>query len=98
MTIKDILTALPPGARFAIYALFALAVFVNGGLAVADVNTGKAADVLTYIGGALGLLAAGNVELPKRVRDQAGAIAVAGLELLVGFIAGLFLGFLLWNR
>lgn len=51
---------LPQKARTVLYAALALAGIIVGALNVADVDTGKAADVLAYLGAALGLLAASN--------------------------------------
>lgn len=51
---------LPPAARKYLYALYFVAVVVVGALAVAEVSVGKAPDVLAYLGGALGLVAASN--------------------------------------
>lgn len=52
---------IPAGARKYLYALYSLSIVVAGALAVAGVDTGKAPDVLAYVGGALGLVAASNV-------------------------------------
>lgn len=76
MTIKDILTALPAKVRLYVYSTYALAVFIAGGLAVAHVETGATNDILTYVGGALGLVAASNVALPEKPRDEDGTSAV----------------------
>ena len=56
------LTLIPAKYRKYAYAAYALAVIVAGALAVAGVDTGKTTDVLAYIGAALGLTAASNVE------------------------------------
>lgn len=50
----------PAAYRRYLYAAFSLACIVVGALAVADVEVGKAPDVLAYLGGALGLVAASN--------------------------------------
>jgi hypothetical protein len=52
---------LPTKVRKFLYAAFYVAGIVLGALQVAEVNTGKAPEVLAYIGAALGLLAANNV-------------------------------------
>lgn len=55
--LKDII---PAKYRQIVYSLYAIAVVVTGALAVAGVDTGKAPDVLAYLGGALGFVAAAN--------------------------------------
>lgn len=52
---------IPASARKYLYALYSLSIIVVGALSVADASTGKAPDVLAYVGGALGLVAASNV-------------------------------------
>lgn len=52
---------IPASARKYLYALYTLAIVVTGALAVAGVDVHKAPDVLAYVGGALGLVAASNV-------------------------------------
>lgn len=52
---------LPAKARKYLYAIYTAAAIVLGALQVAEVNTGKLPEVLAYLGGALGLLAASNV-------------------------------------
>ena len=52
---------LPTKVRKYLYAAYALAGIILGALQVAEVNTGKAPEVLAYIGAALGGLAASNV-------------------------------------
>jgi hypothetical protein len=54
------LTLIPAKYRKYAYAAYALAVVVAGALAIAGVDTGKATDVLAYVGAALGLTAASN--------------------------------------
>lgn len=55
--LRDIL---PPAWRRYVYALYAVAALVVGALNAGGVDTGTAASVLTYIGGALGAVAASN--------------------------------------
>lgn len=55
--LKDIL---PAKYRKAIYSLYAIAVVIAGALAVGGVDTGTTPDVLAYLGGALGVVAAAN--------------------------------------
>lgn len=57
--LTDLLT---PAVRKYLYAAYTLAVIIVGALAVADLDVGKAPDVLAYLGGALGLVAASNVD------------------------------------
>lgn len=52
---------LPAAARRYLYAAYALAGVVLGCLQIADVQTGKTAEVLAYVGVALGITAASNV-------------------------------------
>lgn len=56
--LTDVLT---PGLRKALYALLFVAGVVLGALKIAGVDTGAAAEVLAYVGAALGLTAASNV-------------------------------------
>lgn len=51
----------PAHVRKYLYALFALAGIIVGALNIADIDTGKAAEVIAYIGIALGITAASNV-------------------------------------
>ena len=62
MPSRNPLTYLPAKYRRVAYGLYALAVVVVGALAVAGVGTGKALDVLAYLGVALGITAASNVD------------------------------------
>lgn len=59
--LKDII---PARYRKVVYALYALAATVVGALNVADVNTGKAVDVIAYLGIAVGAVAATNTNPP----------------------------------
>lgn len=52
---------LPTKARKYLYAAYAIAGIILGALQVAEVNTGKAPEILAYLGAALGLVAASNV-------------------------------------
>lgn len=73
--MRDALTLIPAQIRKAAYiALFFAGVLV-GALNVAEVNTGKAVDVIAYLGTALGLVAAGNVSGAKR--NEVGAMALS---------------------
>ncbi|WP_311209373.1 MULTISPECIES: hypothetical protein [unclassified Aeromicrobium] len=56
------LQAVPPIVRQGLLVLWALAIVAVGGLEVADVATGKANDVLLYIGLYLGVQSAANVD------------------------------------
>lgn len=86
----------PAKYRRLVYSLYALAVVVVGALNAAEVATGKATDVLTYLGGALGVVAAANTSPPRtRNDDEAGASTV---EVIVLLTAGIFLGFVLDGR
>jgi hypothetical protein len=53
--------ALPTKVRKYLYWAYAVAGIVLGALQIAEVNTGKAPEVLAYIGIALGALAGSNV-------------------------------------
>lgn len=87
--LKDII---PAKYRQIVYGLYAVAVVVVGALAVGGVETGTAPDVLAYLGGALGVVAAANAVPAKR--DDAGEanavliIAVTALVLSVLAIVG----------
>lgn len=59
--LKDIL---PAKYRRAAYGLYAVAATVVGALTVAGVNSGKAAEVLGYLGIAVGAVAASNTGPP----------------------------------
>lgn len=54
-----------PQVRRYIYAAYFLAGVVLGALQIAGVDTGKTADVLVYIGAALGITAASNAPSPE---------------------------------
>lgn len=74
------LTLIPERVRQGAYlALFATGVVV-GALNVADVNTGKATDVIAYLGTALGLVAAGNVT--RNAADDEGFVSRAAVYTL----------------
>lgn len=89
--IKDII---PAQYRKAVYALYALAATVVGALNVADVNTGKAVDVIAYLGIAVGAVAAGNTaETPRRGED-----GVSDFGLLAAVVIGALLLFFLVRR
>lgn len=64
------LTLIPARYRKYAYAGYALAVIAVGALAIAGVETGKATDVLAYIGAALGLTAASNVDTADAGEDE----------------------------
>lgn len=81
------LTLIPARFRRIAYALFAAAGVLVGALNVADVNTGKATDVLAYLGAALGLVAASNTQPPRTGNDEGGAADV-GLLLLIAVLLG----------
>lgn len=55
------LTLIPASVRKYVYAAYAVAVVIIGGLDVAHVGLGHTHDVLAYIGGVLGVTAASNV-------------------------------------
>lgn len=55
---------IPAKARQYVYAAFALAGLVLAALQIAGVATGRTADVLSYIGIALGVTAASNTTKP----------------------------------
>lgn len=57
--LTDILT---PTIRKYLYLAWTLATVVVGALNIADVDTGATVDVLAYLGAALGLTAASNVD------------------------------------
>lgn len=80
--LKDIL---PAKYRQIVYRLYAAAAVIAGALAVAGVDTGKTPDVLAYLGGALGFVAAANVA-PAKPRGEDGAVEPGSLAL------GLFVG------
>lgn len=63
--ITEALRAIPEWARRALLVTFALAVVTFGALQILDVNTGKMADVLVYLGGYLGVQSAANVGDPR---------------------------------
>lgn len=56
--LQDII---PASWRRFVYALYTVAATIVGALNVGGVNTGKAVDVLAYLGIAVGAVAAGNV-------------------------------------
>lgn len=56
----NVLQNIPVKVRRWVYSLYSLAGVVVGALAVADVQVGKAPDVLAYLGVALGITAATN--------------------------------------
>ncbi|WP_457203041.1 hypothetical protein [Nocardioides sp. HB32] len=60
MNTNPLTDILPAAYRRYMYAIYTAAVIAVGALAVAGVSTGKAADVLAYLGGALALTAASN--------------------------------------
>ena len=70
--LKDII---PEQYRKTVYGLYAVAVVVAGALAVAGVDIGKAPDVLAYLGGALGVVAAANTGAPLiKPKGEDGAV------------------------
>ncbi|TIC78762.1 hypothetical protein [Nocardioides sp. GY 10127] len=70
--MSSILTdVIPAKARKYVYLAFALAGIVVGALTVAGIDTGSAADVLTYVGVALGLTAASNTSTSATTEDDA---------------------------
>lgn len=75
--------AIPARLRKTLYLVLFIAGVVVGALQVADVDTGKAVDVIAYLGTALGLVAAGNVQ-PKN-REEGGA-SVVGVLLGVALV------------
>lgn len=60
--ITDTLKSIPPAFRKGLLLAWALAVVAVGVLAIVDVSTGKAEEVLLYLGLYLGLQSAANVE------------------------------------
>lgn len=98
--------AIPAPVRKVLYLILFVGGVAVGALNVADVNTGKAVDVIAYLGTALGLVAAGNMPgtrlTPHRdAGDEYGEDGAANVDTLVvlavGFLGGLFLGYLLWR-
>lgn len=82
--LKDVI---PAKYRRFVYALYALAATVVGALNVAEVNTGKAVDVIAYLGIAVGAVAAGNT---GSSRDEDGVsdfgLLVAVVVVLLGLV------------
>ena len=64
MPSKNPLKYLPAKGRRIAYGLYAAAAVTVGALLVAGVDVGKAPEVLVYLGGALGVTAASNVDQP----------------------------------
>lgn len=58
--MNPLTNVVPARFRKYIYAAYSLAGVVVGVLAVADVNTGKAVEIIAYLGIAFGLTAASN--------------------------------------
>lgn len=56
---------IPPSARRYVYAAYAIAATTVGALNVADVGTGKAVEVIAYLGVAVGAVAAANTTRPN---------------------------------
>lgn len=83
---------IPARYRRAVYALFSVAVVIVGALNAGGIDTGKATDVLTYLGGALGIMAAANTA-PPRTRNDDGAIDPGSAAL--GLVAGLLVAYLI---
>lgn len=101
--LRDII---PAAARRWVYAAYAVAVVVVGALNVADIDTGKAADVLAYLGAAIGFVAAANVttsdDAPAepglgeaRWRDERG---VSDLGLILAVILIALFAFIFYGR
>lgn len=63
---------IPARYRRAVYALYAVAVVAVGSLNAGGLDTGNATDVLTYLGGALGVVAAANTRPPTTLNDDYG--------------------------
>lgn len=61
--MNPLVNVLTPAVRKYLYAAYALAGVILGACSVANVDTGKAADVLAYVGVALGLTAAANASV-----------------------------------
>lgn len=83
---------IPAKYRKIVYGLYAVAVVVAGALAVAGVDTGKAPDVLAYLGGALGVVAAANTA-PSPPKGEDGSVDTITLLLfatLLGVVLLLF--------
>lgn len=74
---------IPARARKYVYALFGLAGVIVGALNVADVDTGKASDVLAYLGVALALTAASNTK--PEVDEHERAALAAGVKAYAEF-------------
>lgn len=62
MPSKNPLTYIPARFRKVAYGLYAAAAVATGALLVAGLDVGKAPEVLVYLGGALGVTAASNVD------------------------------------
>lgn len=77
--LKDII---PARFRKAVYAAYALAAVVIGALVIAGVNTGKAPDVLAYLGIAVGAVAAQNTGLSDN-KGEDGAVDTSLLVVLI---------------
>jgi hypothetical protein len=83
---------IPAKYRKVVYGLYAVAVVVAGALAVAGVDIGKAPDVLAYLGGALGVVAAANTAPTPKGEDGAGDLGLVLLVLAVVGVGLLLLG------
>jgi hypothetical protein len=81
---------LPAIWRRRLYVLYALAALVVGALTIGGIDVGKVPDVLGYLGGALGLVAASNTTPPVEV--NLGDKGHGSLDLL---IVATFVGVLL---
>lgn len=86
---------LTPKLRGYLYAAYALAGIILGALTIADVHTGKTADVLAYIGVALGATAASNASptpvAGKHQAEQAGAVDVVTILLIAVLVVVLLI-------
>lgn len=86
---------IPAKARQYVYAAFALAGLVLAALQIAGVATGRTADVLSYIGIALGVTAASNTpaKTGAKPNGQAGQVDVSLLLLVLTFVGVILLLF-----
>jgi hypothetical protein len=83
---------IPAKYRKVVYGLYAVAVVVAGALAVAGVDTGKTNDVLAYLGGALGVVAAANTA-PKAAGGEDGNADASLLLNILTFVGVVLLLF-----
>lgn len=85
---------IPTKYRHLVYALYAVAATTVGALNIADVATGKAVDVIAYLGIAVGAVAAANTQPPK-TRNEDG---LSDFGLVVAVVLGVLLFAILAGR